>query len=183
MGTAEYNVAAASSGTLPTPIFKFLRRENTDQDSNANGDFALDTDGAGAGEFVYEALVPVRIERLLVLIVDNGVIGVSTYGALSELTNGIIIDVKRDNQSIFDLCDGVPVKSNAAWQRLCFDVSINDKGAGNDGYIGVRWTFERAGYPVRLVAGDKFVVTVQDDLSGLMEHRFMIQGFEESTDR
>jgi hypothetical protein len=52
-------------------------------------------------------------------------------------------------------------------------------GSGNN-FAVVRWTFERAGQPLRLYGdnSDVLVMTVNDDLTGLVKHDFHIQGIQ-----
>lgn len=166
----------ASNGLIPVSIIEFLRADDTDRSPNANGDHSsVDM------EYYFEATYgPARIYRMIVFIGDAGTVGVDKYGALSALTNGIKVEHKRNGVIVRDLLDGVPVKKNMDWQRYCFDVVILDKGAtGNAGFVGARWTFAKSGNPIRLLKNDRFCVTMRDDLSGLTDHYFSLQGYYE----
>ncbi len=178
MAYPDQTVSMASDGLIPVPIIEFLRADNTDGDRNANGDHSsVDMD------YFFEATEGVaRIHRMIVFIGDTGTVGVDKYGALSALTNGIKVEHKRDGVIVRDLLDGVPVKQNMDWQRYCFDVVILDKGAtGNAGFVSARWTFAKSGYPIRLIQNDRFCVTIRDDLSGLTDHYFSLQGYYEGS--
>ena len=84
---------------------------------------------------------------------------------------------------VSDITAGVPVVSNAEWGALCYDAELKSWGAGNE-LLVVRFTFKKGGAVVRLVADrptpDRLVVTVNDNLSGLLTHRFMVHGKYES---
>jgi len=56
-----------------------------------------------------------------------------------------------------------------------------DYGSG-DNFLAGRWTFRKAGEPLLLLPGNSFRVTVNDDLTGLVEHYFCIQGLVEKFD-
>jgi hypothetical protein len=120
-----------------------------------------------------------EIHRLLVSIEDTSGVKPEIYGSGVALTNGITVQVQAsDNTVISDLTDGVPVKTNALWSAQCFDVDA--KAWGNtptDEVVVVRWTFSKSGVPILLEDGQKLVVTLNDNLSGLVGHYFQAQGF------
>ncbi len=80
-----------------------------------------------------------------------------------------------------DLTDGLPIKSNAAWGRVCYDIDISTFGTG-DNFVECRWTFAKSGKFLELngQAGEWLEAYLSDDLSGLVSHTFMVQGFRAS---
>jgi len=146
---------------------------------NAMGDYS-----GAVEEFLYIAGGPaatgrVDLHRLVIFVRDSGLFTADSYGALAALTNGIEIEVRdSDDNILVDLTDGVPVKSNAQWCRVCYDSILQDYGAAGDSYVVTRWTFTRSGSPLALKAGDRLVVKLNDDLTGLIDHTFMIQGIQ-----
>lgn len=60
---------------------------------------------------------------------------------------------------------------------MAFDVAHHSFGIGDES-LSVRWSFYKAGYPVILDAAK--YLACNDDMSGLEEHYFMIQGFKTS---
>ncbi len=151
----------------------------------------LDTNGDGTGtvdaigdystvtEFYYEAPeLGATFHRMIVSIEDNGGGTISEYGNLGAggLTNGIEVKVVDDSDTVMaDLTDGLPIKSNGDWGRLCYDIDRKDWGGGNDFYQ-VRWTFSKSGEPVILREGWRLVVYLNDDFTNLVGHHFMVQG-------
>ena len=76
-----------------------------------------------------------------------------------------------------DFTDGVPITTNGNLGRICYDVDIKGWGTGNEVLLA-RFTFEKCGYPLILEPGEKLVINLSDDCSGLVDHYFLIQGYE-----
>lgn len=153
-------------------VFQFLDTTGTGVGSkNAIGNYASPTD------FYIENGNPrgkMAIARLLVYIRDTGTFTAGSYGAASALSNGILVKVEyRDVTQ--DLTDNIPILTNADWARVCYDADVKSWGAG-DAMLGVRWTFEKSGAPVLIGQGEKLIVRVNDNMTDLAEHRFMVQG-------
>lgn len=150
--------------------FKWLRNAAVSAEANVNG-------SSTPVDFFYT--VPagdtVDIERLIIYVKDFGTFDADLYGNGAVLTNGIDVKVVRSGGAEEDLLDGLPVKTNAEWMALAHDFIYNNIGTG-DNVATVRWTFGKSGVPLRLEAGDRFVVTINDDLTVLTGHRFQIQG-------
>lgn len=153
-----------------------------------------DTDGDGGGtinaignysgtadDFYIEAQAGERIgiARVIVQIEDSGAFDAGTYGNGVALTNGItVLVLDSENSTIIDLTGGEPIKKNSDWGRLCYDVQVLDWGTGNE-FCLARWTFSRMsdqGDPLILSEGQKLVFRLNDDFSGLVGHRFFIEG-------
>jgi hypothetical protein len=126
------------------------------------------------------------INRMLVMIKDNAVLTADNYGGIDVLTagNGVTLKVRQGptGPEVLDLTDNHPIKSNAEWGAFCYDISHVSFGSG-DNYVLVRWTFGKSGAPLRLssVRSEKLVLLVQDNLTGLTGHHFVIQGLEVNT--
>jgi len=161
------------------PINRFLtddglEGDGTNQSANRNGSVTAVPFYAGPRTGVWE------INRMLILIEDNAVIAADDYGGVSVLTNGVSIDVKEGGSGgtvLQDMTDGFTIKSNVHWAGLCYDMTEHTFGSGNN-FIVVRWSFSRSGQPIILNSNrnENLVVTVNDDLTGLVEHNFLIQG-------
>lgn len=149
----------------------------------------LDTNGDGTGSKnanVDGSVTPVEfkltipsgyrayLSRMIVHIRDSGSIDAGSYGNGITMSNGLQVEYTYRGRSI-DLLDGMPIQTNADWGRVCYDVSNTDFGSG-DNFVQVRWTFAKAGGPLPLSGGQEFIVRVRDNLSGLEEHTFSLQG-------
>lgn len=122
--------------------------------------------------------------RMIVTISDAGGFAADSYGNLAELSNGLQVGMFNSvgEAIVEDYLDGLPIKSNGAWSRPCFDTDVKDWGTPTDEFLTVRWTFAKAGTMTLLPAASPmcFGVKVSDDLTGLKEHYFMVQGYSKS---
>lgn len=145
-----------------------------------------------SNNFVYQ--VPsgriAAITRMIIFIGDVGDFDPDVYGAGSDpLTNGVEVLVTNSNDTTIQYITSNsvagtvgqyshPIKTNGDWQALCYDFHFR-ADVGNQEDIGVfRWTFARAGMPLILSNQEKFCIKLNDDFSGLVDHRFTIQGLE-----
>lgn len=166
----------AALGASPETIIKWLVEEGNESNIEATGDYS-----SVAKSFVYEVPVGFRLEvhRLLIHIEDSGGMRAEHYGTLGEaLTNGIIVEsLTSDDVLDVDMTDGHPIKTNANWSAVCGPdhVALFEWGAGDE-LLGAVWHFSDSGRPFVVPATEHFTVRVQDDLTGLVSHQFMIQG-------
>lgn len=123
-----------------------------------------------------------ELHRMMVKVTDSGILNADKYGTDIVLTNGIHIHHDSDMDGrIVDFTDLYPVKTNADWSSLCYDVLPIDYGVGNgDRYLSVRWTLAKAGAPTILIGarGDYFAINLSDSFLGLVSHTFVVQGLK-----
>lgn len=122
------------------------------------------------------------IARLIVTVGDTPGMHAQEYGNLdSALLNGIAVGVYDDEGLVYNLTDpNFPVTTNANWGSTCYDVDIKSWGqTPTDELLLVRWTFARTGKDIDLRSwlGEKLVVTLNDNFTGLQAHHFMAQGW------
>jgi len=168
-----------STGPQRTLLSRFLDTNGDGSGTkNANGDYSSTADifyiQPGA-EQVF------RISRMLVSIEDTNGMSASDYGNItSGLTNGIQVRKQDDSGTISDLTDGLPVQSNAAWGSFCYDVELKAWSTGNE-LLVVRWTFTKSGQFIRLNGSnnERLEVVLNDNLTGLIGHYFLVQGYIE----
>ena len=161
--------------TANYPINRYLRESGGSEDMTVNG-------SATPVEFDYTHPGAVlSVHRMLGLIQDTGNFDAEDYGALgAPLSNGMTFELDRADEDPVDLLGDRPIVTNAGWGALCYDVNFITVGQG-DNYALVRWTFTQSGIEIVLAPGDRLVMTVNDDLTGLVHHRWMIQGHERGT--
>ena len=174
---------AISEYKVPAPIFQYLASTGKGASTggtNAIGDYSTGT-GSSGETFIIQppADEDWRIERMMIHIQDTGVFAAEEYGSTSALTNGVAVRVETDTGTVYDLTD-VTVKTNAQWGRQCYDTRIDTWGAGDE-FLSARWTFGKAGYPIRLdgTNGERLAVYLQDDMSNLVAHSFFVNGYKE----
>jgi len=120
------------------------------------------------------------VHRVIVMIEDTSGFAARDYGNIADgLTNGIELKTYRDSVEINDLTGGAPIQTNGEWARVCYDVDLKTWGPGNE-ILVVRWSFDKSGIPVTLVGAknESISIDVNDDMTGLIEHTFMVQGYK-----
>lgn len=182
----------STSGYGPVPDI-FSRHLDTNGDgsgtTNAIGDYS-----ASAETFYCQPSAGsiFRVTRMLILIrAPSAKFYTDNYGSRDPLANGIVVRKQDDSGTLIDLTNAHPVQRNGEWGQFCFDAEIYPAGTGNnDSYLRVRWTFEKHGYPIRLVGdnNERIEVVLNDDFTldtgtsdPLDEHYFVIQGYIENT--
>lgn len=156
---------------------RYLSLDGTSSSSkDATGDYS-----SAAEEFYIQPRTDriFYIERMVVLVQDNANFTAAGYGGLAALTNGIQVKVLEGATELADLTDGLPIKSLVHWARCCYDLNEFSFGSG-DNFVAVRWTFSKdSARPIKLVEGQRLAVILNDDMSGLTGHTFMVKGWLE----
>jgi len=170
-----------SVGPVKLDFFRYLSTDGTTNGTkNAIGDYS-DT---GSGLTIFSIQPPdgvvYRCSRIMPFIEDAGSFDSGKYGNSVVLTNGIEVRVQDDSGTIIDMTDGVPIKTNPHWKRLCYDVDPSAYGTGNEA-VGVRWTFTKAGQYIRLDGSnnERLEVLLHDAFDDLVGHYFQVQGYIE----
>jgi hypothetical protein len=166
---------------MPHPTKIFIR--HVDATGDGTGSHEMNVDGSttpvnfllqpGAGEFY-------SVHRMLVTVRD-GKTGwaPSTFGGLALLTNGVQLAFESSDgvTEYLDLTEGEPIKDNAGWGGLAYDVDVKDYGGGGtDVALLSRLSFDKFGGPITISDSDRFRVTVSDDLTGLVSFHIVLEG-------
>ena len=161
------------------PFFQFLDDVGDGTGAiDATGDYSLTPE-----EFLITAPPGRRyqISRMITTIVDTNGFQASEYGNLGgALTNGISFQVRRGSELQYDLTAQERIRTNSKWASYCYDAQLLTWGAGNE-HLAVRWTFLNTGQYIDLRPGFSLVATFNDNLTGLIEHKFQVQGLIFST--
>jgi hypothetical protein len=162
-------------------INSYLRLSGSHTETNnANGDYSTNS-----GSFF---LTPPtgeiwRVHRMIVNILNTGSsTAIDEYAGVAALSNGI--QIKVTNGTTQDLTNDDPITKLTDWAAYCYDLDLKNKvNNGTTCYVGVRWTFANSGQEIRLIGdnNDRIEVTCRDDLTDLAEHRFLIQGYKETS--
>lgn len=168
-------VSIADSGHKPQKlVYEYLRHVSgpagTD-DANMNAIGSLGDPGIFEIDFGVHWL----LNRINLGIFDAGPKS-AEFGGLSELTNGVLIEVvDADGVVLQDFTGNRPVTKNADFHYLAGVDSIIETGPGLD-FVTIGFTISHAGDDMLLIPGHKLRFTIQDDLLGLTEFRAMGQG-------
>ena len=161
----------------PDPIYRYL-----DENGDGTGNKNANVDGSVTPVyFKFNADGNIHhLVRMIVNIRDSANMSADNYGNILELTNGLTVALYNasDDSVKHDYTAGLPIKSNADWARVCYDVDADTFGSGDD-FVAVRWTFIKAGQAVIVNPDTYFAVKIQDNLTGLVNHTFMVQGWTE----
>lgn len=149
--------------------------------SNAIGDLS----GANAVDLTVtpNAWRLYEIHRMIVTIEDdNNTIVPSKYGGVTALSNGINVTVENATGTLYSLT-AFPITTNGEWASHCHDLIRHDWGSGND-INTIRWTFSKSGAPVYLDGrkGEFLKIALDDVFTGIITHRFVVQGYEWEAD-
>lgn len=121
----------------------------------------------------------IRIARLLVLITDTGSFDSGGYGNGPVLTNGITLWVQYAGGVKVDFLNGDTIKKNVDWDGFCYDVDPSSYGSGDEA-LAVRWSMDKFnnGLGMTLLSGDKVGIRINDNMTNLVEQKFLIQGVQ-----
>jgi len=162
--------------TSYVPIYTFLDTNGDHTGSlNANGDYSItEQDFYIKPEFNKTFY----LSRMLISIEDSGSFDSGDYGNGITLTEGVTIWFEREGVR-YNLTNSQPIMTNGEWGAFSFDIALETFGSGNQ-FLNIRLTFEKAGQPIILHGyhNDSFGITLNDDFTGLISHRFQVQGFE-----
>ena len=137
---------------------------------------------AGVEEFYIEpaATVSYRVHRLIISLEDTTGMQADEYGNLAAaLTNGVSIQEKDGSGVITDFTDSLPIKTNAGWGALCYDVDVKSWGqTPTNEFLLARFSFDKFGEGLWLTGelGEYLTVVLNDDFTGLISHKFLAQG-------
>lgn len=138
--------------------------------SNANGNYS-----SAAEDFYIEcpANSTIMINRMIVKLEDTGAFDVESYGNGVSLTNGV--RVFHERRGVEHEITATPIFTNGDWAGHCFDTRVDAYGQGDE-QLSARWSFDRFGGPLFLQVGDKFIVRLEDNFTGLVAHEFIAEG-------
>ena len=158
-------------------LFRFLVNADSPPNKVANGDYSVTP-----GVFQYTAPDDDKItylRRMIIHIRDgNAGFNADNYGAVPTLTNGVIVGIYDAAGTLQDdLTDGTPIKSAAEWSRFAHNAVPQTLGAGSN-FWSIDWDMgnEAAGTDIELRPLESIRVTWQDDLTGLEDHTFFLNG-------
>lgn len=123
------------------------------------------------------------IHRMIISVEDAGNFDADQYGNGITLTNGLRIYVKNSSDDILEEITSFPILSSGDLAAHCHDVTLFSFGIGNN-ILTARWTFQKSGIPIVLrgTESEYLEVYLNDDFTGLIKHRFVIQGHYKNED-
>jgi hypothetical protein len=109
--------------------------------------------------------------------IEDSAVRADDYGAITTVSIGVDVIQLRNTTVTTQVLTPLKPTKVADWGAYCYDIDVKTWGAGNEFLVG-RWTFGNAGIPIILHAkdNDRLEIRLNDDFSGLVEHRFQVQG-------
>jgi hypothetical protein len=141
---------------------------------DANGDYSVTPETffiqPPAGE-IYS------ITEFLIHIADSSNFTITGFASIAALTNGINVYAKRNGQTLIDVMDGIPIKTNPQLLHLTHRVALLDFVAGGNSLV-VSYHSEDFGTSLVMHGdlGDTLEVVLNDDLSGIDDMHFIVHG-------
>lgn len=130
----------------------------------------------------YDPNMSLKIHRLMISLRGSAEFSPGAYGinTAGPLTNGIqLLMLDEDDSILEDLTDGVPIKVNSHWARLCFDDSYDSYGnPGTGRFLHARLSFDRfTDNGIILRGGHKLAIRLNDAFgTRVTEQTFNFQG-------
>jgi hypothetical protein len=118
-----------------------------------------------------------KLTSICAFLIDAGSLDMSSYGNGITLINGVKIYVRKDGVEL-DLMAGKPVFFNQQWAKHGWQTALANYGTGNESLQAIVHfeTIFGAGMELSAAAGDRVIVRLQDNFTGLVEHSFKIAG-------
>jgi hypothetical protein len=170
----------------------FLKSESLPISNGRPTQFFLTTVGNGTGvynqnidysatptDIFYTATAVYDIYTFLVVISDHATFNQTDYGAIAGgLTNGIKVFIQPAGQAEIPLLSGVAFKQNFEWLSITEHTQLSS-------FAGLAQTLTVAfditvdyGKPINMAIGDKFIIRLNDDFTGLVSHTFGLRGIK-----
>lgn len=142
----------------------------------------MNIDGSASATPFYISCPPdteLLLHRAIISIYDTKGMEDEEYADLgASLSAGLSLKVmSSDGVTVLaDLTGGAPIKTNQGWTQMCYDFGITNFTNTTNAAAAGRWTFSKAGNPIYLTPGQRLEMIVDDNLTGLLSQRIMIQG-------
>jgi hypothetical protein len=143
----------------------------------SNASAAANTTNPAIYKFTMPAGRSGTLERVNMLLMD-GSIDLTKFGGIAARTNGLKIYTETaGGTTITNYTTDLTIKKSGDFVLFAgADAgTVNELGGTDDSQL-IRWTFSKAGQPIRLNAGESFNIAVQDNLTSLTQFTAMVQG-------
>lgn len=175
----EHGALLTTPQTFGLPTQKFLTTSGDGLGNiNQNLNFA-----ATPTNVYYQTATRYDLYSFLINIADNATFALTDYGGIAGgVTNGVTFSVFSAAANLtIPLLSGLAVNNNLEYYQAAAFNSLTTF-AGPAQALNVLFRIREAyGMPLILSPGDKFIVTLNDDFTGLLSHTFHIRGIKYPT--
>ncbi len=137
--------------------------------------------GVGTTDVFHTATAITVITSLNVHIADNDTCFSDLFGGLNSLSNGVLVWYQQTGTAskIFIVSSDLPIRHNSQWSLLGnSNFQVFENKANNTSFM-VQINFDKNnGVPIHLLNGGLMGVTLDDNLSDLVEFNLKISGYE-----
>ena len=173
----QVGAAVGNTITIDTPIDRVYPTADTTI-IRASDDLAVDGSGTTqifqVGPIGVAAEIEVDITRIMGYIQTGFAMDDALFGNLAALTNGVVL--RHNNNVINNIWNA---KTNGELALICFDSEYTTKAPSGSFGFRFRNTYagqSKHGVTIRLAAGEKLEILIQDNLSTLEAFSLMAQG-------
>lgn len=170
---SEHNICVVSS-IIGRPTQFFLTASGNGQGTyNLNGDYS-----SAPTDFYYQATSKYYIQTLLISISDTTNFNQTDYGGIASgtITNGVKLFIKPNGLSEIPLLSGVAFKYNYEWLQVTPHTLLT-QFAGTPQTLSINFDITTDyGMPITMDIGDRFIIRLNDNFTGLINHTFGLRG-------
>jgi len=152
--------------------------------SEADGTQSMNVDGSTPVRFssIYPSIMndPFLVTGITIVMEDDAVLEPDAFGNIGVLTNGLDFHWEDASGNKGPSLSPGPIQINADFSLIANAGSVSTATSGpTESLLTVKMAFLAAGIQIILFPGERFVWTVQDDLSGagLVNLRSVIYGY------
>jgi len=146
-------------------------------------------DGTGNSNFInnysvtpadlyYQAVKPISIYSLQINISDGGSFAQTEYGNITALANGVKFFFKPSGMPEVPLVGSVVIKNNLDLVDFASRFDLVQWSGTPQTFIAHVHTLEQYGCPILLAVGDRIIIRLNDNFTGLINQVFTIGGKE-----
>jgi hypothetical protein len=140
---------------------------------NVNGDYSVVPATYGINAQPGEELI---LRRLFIVIMDDGLFRADSFGAVDELTNGMVLrKINQKGAVVYDFLDRAPAVDNASWAGIAQVYRLESFSGGVTSVLSLQFDIGSVDALI-LYEGERFEVLAQDDLTGLTRHIYAMAG-------
>jgi len=164
------------SGSIERPRHIFLTAAGDGSGlNNFNGNYATVSQ-----DIYYQAVGDFLLYSMQISIVDAGLFAYSDYANNAALTNGIKFFFKPTGLPEVPLFNALTIKTNSDFQAMSNRYDITAwAGSAQTALVHIH-AIEQYGCPLSLKAGDRLIIRLNDNFTGIISHIFSIGGKEVS---
>ena len=169
-----YLIDSATAGLFESPQNIFLTESgNGTGTRNFNNNYSVT-----AKDIYYQAVTTFQLYSMQFSLTDAGQFAYDGYASNVALTNGVKFFFKAAGMAEVPLFNGVAVKTNADYEAMCSQYDTTSWGGSAQTAVVHIHFLEQCGCPLTLKTGDRIIIRLNDNFTGITTHVFAVGGKE-----